>query len=70
MQPFQARVDIGAMAMNGYTSLTKAPASDCLVLYSGHSLGESYCILQPQLTGPSRVVGEANFCTKYVFKTL
>ena len=34
MLPLQTRVDLGAMAIKGY--------SDCLVLYPGHSLGESY----------------------------
>ena len=39
--------------------ITGASTSDCLVSYSGHSLGRltplqrcSLCILQPQLTGP------------------
>ena len=43
--PLRARVDLGAMAMKGYSAFPKAPAllepspSDCLVSYPGHSLG-------------------------------
>ena len=64
MQTFQARVDLGAMAMKGYSAFPKAPASletlpsDCLVSLPGHSLGGltplqrcSRCILQSQPTG-------------------
>ena len=56
------RVDLGAMAMKGYSAFPKSSStagtspSDCLVLYPGHSLGAevqrcSQCILQPQPTG-------------------
>ena len=45
------RVDLGVMAMKGYSKFTKAWASpsDCFVSYPGHSLGESYsiCWVQP-----------------------
>ena len=34
--PLRVRVDLGAMAMKGYSAFPKAP--DCLVLYPGHSL--------------------------------
>ena len=40
--PFRGRVDLGVMAMKGYTIFPKAPASDYLTSYLGHSLGESY----------------------------
>ena len=46
MLPLRDRVDLGAMAMKGYSAFPKAPAlletspSDCLVSYPGHSLGE------------------------------
>ena len=64
MLPLQARVDLGAMAIKGYSAFPKAPAllapSDCLVSYQD-TLGEgltplqrySQCILQPLLTGQS-----------------
>ena len=48
MLPLRARVDLGAMAMKGYSAFPKAPASDCLVSYSGHSLGESYPCAEKQ----------------------
>ena len=65
MLPLRARVDLGAMAMKGYSAFPKAPGiagtspSDCLVSYPGHSLGggltplqrSSRCILQSQPTG-------------------
>ena len=40
-------MDLGAMAIKGYFVFPKAPAllkpqSDCLMSYTGHSLGESY----------------------------
>ena len=38
MLPLQARVDLGAMAMKGYSVIPKSPASDCLVSQIGHSL--------------------------------
>ena len=41
MLPLWARVDLGAIAMKGYSAFPKAPAgtspSDCLVSYPGHS---------------------------------
>ena len=56
-----ARVDQEAMAMKGYYEFPKAPVSDCLVPFLGHSLGVgltplqrcSRCFLQPQPTGQS-----------------
>ena len=59
MLPLRVRVDLGAMAMKGYSAFPKAPAP-----LEPHSLrGGSYpsaevqCILQPQLTGQVIVVG-------------
>ena len=40
--PLRVRVDLGAMAIDGYFSITGAPPSYCLVSYLGHSLGKSY----------------------------
>ena len=43
MLPLQARVDLGAMAMKGYSAFPEAPGtspSHCLVSYLGHSSGE------------------------------
>ena len=63
MLPVQVRVDLGVIAMKVYPAFPKAPASDCLVSYPGHSLEwggdltplqrSSLCILQPQPTGQS-----------------
>ena len=60
MLPLQARVDLGVMAMKGYSAFPKATGtspSDCLVSYPGHSLEgltplqrSSRCILQAQPT--------------------
>ena len=36
--PHRARVDLGAIAMKGYSVFPKAPPSDCLVSYPGHTL--------------------------------
>ena len=36
--PFRPRVNLGAIAMKGYSTFHKAPESDCLVSYPGHSL--------------------------------
>ena len=38
MLPLRSRVDVGAMAIEGYSAFPK----DCLVSYLGYSLGESY----------------------------
>ena len=66
MLPFRARVDLGAMAMKGYSasskssSITKTSPSDCLVSYLGNWFWgggltplqrSSRCILHPQPTG-------------------
>ena len=44
--PLQTRVDLGMMAMKGYStlsfSITGASPSDCLVSYPGDVFGESY----------------------------
>ena len=61
MLPLWARVDQGASTMKEYSAFPKAPASDCLVSYPGHSLARrgcllqrcTWCILRPQLTWPS-----------------
>ena len=42
-RPFQelqlaARVDLGTMTIKRYSTFPNAPATDCLVSYSGHSL--------------------------------
>ena len=44
MLPLRARVDLGAIAMKGYSAFPKAQTSpsDCFVSYLGHSLGGSY----------------------------
>ena len=44
--PFRARVDLGAMAKKGCSAFPKAPTSDHLVSYPGHSLGR--CLTPPQ----------------------
>ena len=64
MLPLWARVDLGAIAMKGYSAFPKTPTlpSDYLVSYPGYSFGvgsyplqrSSRCILQPQLTGQRR----------------
>ena len=44
-------VDLGVMAMKGYSAFSKATEasrSDCLVSYTGHSLGESYSSAEMQ----------------------
>ena len=63
MLPRRARVDLGAMAIKGYSAFPKAPAllelHYQIVSYPGHSLGgglislqrSSQCILQPQPIG-------------------
>ena len=38
----RVRVDLGAMVMKEYSSITRASPSDCLMLYPGHSSGKSY----------------------------
>ena len=63
---FQVIVDLGAIAMNGYSVFPKAPVllesyhQIVLVSYLGHSFGGltplqrcRWCILQPQPTGKS-----------------
>ena len=62
MLPLRARLDLGAIAKNGYSAFPKAGTSplDCLVPVSEHSLGEDLtplqrnnrCIIQLQLTAP------------------
>ena len=43
MLPLQARVDLEAMAMKGYSTFPKpSTSSECLVSYLGHSLAGSY----------------------------
>ena len=45
MLPLQSRVDVGAMAIKGYSAFPKAPPSDCLMSYPEHSwdgVGASY----------------------------
>ena len=65
MLPLQVRVDLGALAIKGYSafpkssSITGTSPSDCLVSYLGHSLvgfftplqRSTWCILHLQLTG-------------------
>ena len=61
MLPLRARVDLGAMAIKGYSAFPKTPALpephyQIVYYHSGHSLGggltplqrRSRCILQPQ----------------------
>ena len=63
--PLQARVDVGAIAMKGLlripksSSITETSPSDCLFSYQDMRWGSltsltkwSWCILQPQATGP------------------
>ena len=45
--PLWVRVNLGAMAMKGYSILPKA--SDCLISYPGHSLERSYSSAELQL---------------------
>ena len=51
--PLQARMDLGVMAMKGYSALPKAPAflyfHHQIVSYPGRSLGESYISSKMQL---------------------
>ena len=47
--PLWVRVDLGAMAMKGYSAFPEASASDCLMSYPGHSLEESYPTAEMQL---------------------
>ena len=42
MQLLRAIVDLGLMAMKGYSAFPKTPASDSLVSYPEHLLWESY----------------------------
>ena len=48
-------MDLGAMAMKGYSTFPQSPSItgtsplDCLVSYTGHSLGESYPSAEKQL---------------------
>ena len=48
MLPLRVRVDLGAMAMKGYSVFPQSPSitgtlhSDCLVSYPGHSLGGGF----------------------------
>ena len=48
--PLRARVDLGAMAIEGYSAFPKAGTSpsDCLVSYPGHPLGGSYPFAEKQ----------------------
>ena len=50
--PLCARLDLGAMAVKGYSAFSKAPASlsDCLVSCTGHLLGwgASYLLAEKQ----------------------
>ena len=39
MLPRRASVDLGAMAVKGFSVFPKTPASDCFVSYTGHSWG-------------------------------
>ena len=64
MQPLQARVDLGAMAMKGFSTFSKAPAlleplNQIVWFYNQDTRWwwgltplqkSSQCILQPQLT--------------------
>ena len=64
--PLQARVDLGVMAIKGYSAFPKAPAllEPHILSYPGQSLGggltplqrSSWCILQTQLTGQNWVL--------------
>ena len=56
MLPLRVRVDLGAMAINGYFAFPKSPRlqprlSDDLMSYPGHLTKCSWCILQPQPSG-------------------
>ena len=42
MLPHKTRVDLGPMAMKGYSAFPNAPAPDSLVSYIGYSSEESY----------------------------
>ena len=59
MLPIWMRVNLGAMAIKGYSTLPRS--SDCLMSYLGHSLGLalmqrfSWCILQPKSSGRKSV---------------
>ena len=51
--PFQAVVDLEVMAIKKYTAISKVPEvlephHICLLLYPGHSLGESYTSVEIQ----------------------
>ena len=59
MLPLRARLNLGAMAMKGYSAFPKAPPLLDLHYHISFTplLRCSWCILQPQLTGPIVVKG-------------
>ena len=58
MLPIRAKVDLGAMAMKGYSAFPKASPSDSLVSYPEHSYGGGYSSGDSVSAyyGPSRLV--------------
>ena len=63
MLPLQARVDLGVMAMKRNSAFSKA-SSDCLKLYLGHSLEESYPSAEIQLVYSAAPAEWAKYQTK------
>ena len=71
MLPLRARVELGAMAMKGYSAFPKAPApSDFLVSYPGHSLGGGVLPLCREAVGvfysPSRLGNQTTVIVLFV----
>ena len=57
MLPFWARVDLGTMAMNGYSSINGAALSDCLVILRT-LVGDGFYLsaeMQSSFTTPGRL---------------
>ena len=57
MLPLRVRVDLGAMAIKEYSTLPL----DCLVLYPGHSLRESYSSTEMQSVYSTTQANRVNF---------
>ena len=66
MLPLRARVDHGVMVKKVYSTFPKAPPSDCLVSYPGHSLRESNVAAEVQSVYSAAPTDRAPFmiCSK------
>ena len=71
-----ARVNLGMMAMKGYSAFAKAPTiigaspSDCLMSYLGHSLEESYPSAEMQLVYSAVPANKAGLFERELLKVL